>query len=109
MVKRYDDKHTCESKWQVRAFTAKKIGKFYVEEIRANEKMALKGLGKLVQRDWKMTPKRGKLGRARKYAFELIYGDETAQYNQLWDFGQELRRSNLGSTFLVLTDDEGHF
>jgi hypothetical protein len=93
----------------VTAFTAIYIGKHYVEEIRANEKMTLRGLGQLVQKDWKMTPKRGKLGRARKFAFEIIYGDETAQYSQLWDFGQELRRSNPGSTFLVLLDDAGHF
>ncbi|KAM0875264.1 hypothetical protein ACQ4PT_036948 [Festuca glaucescens] len=109
VVKRYETKHTCEGKWQVRAFSARYIGKHYVEEIRANEKITLKGLAQLVQRDWKMTPKRGKLGRARKYAFEIIYGDETAQYNQLWDFGQELRRSNLGSTFFLLLDDVGHF
>lgn len=83
MVTRLSDKHTCESKWQVRAFSARYIGNCYVEEIRANEKMALKGLSQLVQRDWKMTAKRGKLGRARKFAFEIIYGDETAQYNQL--------------------------
>jgi hypothetical protein len=66
MVKRYQHKHTCESKWQVTAFTARYIGKHYVEEIRANEKMTLRGLGQLVQKDWKMTPKRGKLGRARQ-------------------------------------------
>ncbi|KAM0914817.1 hypothetical protein ACQ4PT_011247 [Festuca glaucescens] len=109
MVKRHTSKHTCESKWQVRAFSARYIGNHYVEEIRANEKTTLKGLGQLVQKDWKMTPKRGKLGRARKFAFEIIYGDEVAQYNQLWDFGQELRRSNPGSTFFLLLDDAGHF
>jgi hypothetical protein len=89
MVKRYQHKHTCESKWQVTTFTARYIGEHYVDEIRANEKMTLRGLGQLVQKDWQMTPKRGKLGRARKVAFEIIYGDESAQYNQLWDFGQE--------------------
>jgi hypothetical protein len=109
MVKRHECVHTCESKCQVRAFLARYIGNHYAEEIRANEKMTLKGLGQLVQKDWKMTPKRGKLGRARKFAFDIIYGDETAQYNQLRDFGQELRRSNPGSTFFLLLDDAGHF
>jgi hypothetical protein len=93
----------------VRAFSARYIGNHYIEEIRANEKMTLKGLGQLVQKYWKMTPKRGKLGRVRKFAFDIIYGDEVAQYNQLWDFGQELRRSNQGSTLFLLLDDAGHF
>jgi hypothetical protein len=65
VVKRYETKHTCEGKWEVRAFSARYIGKHYVEEIRANEKISLKGLAQLVQRDWKMKPKRGNLGRAR--------------------------------------------
>ncbi|KAM0913887.1 hypothetical protein ACQ4PT_011866 [Festuca glaucescens] len=44
MVKTFNDKHTCQKKWQVRAFTARYIGKHYVDELRANEKMTLKGL-----------------------------------------------------------------
>jgi hypothetical protein len=69
MVKRCHGVHTCESGYKVSAFTTKYIGNYYVEEIRANEKMSLKGLAQLVQKDWKMTPKRGKLVRARKHAF----------------------------------------
>jgi hypothetical protein len=109
MIKTFKNEHTCQKKWQVRAFTARYIGRHYVDELRANEKMTLKGLGQLVQKDWNMTPKRGKLGRARKFAFDIIYGDETSQYNQLWDYGHELRRSNPGSTFFLLVDDQGHF
>jgi hypothetical protein len=35
----------------VRSFIARYIGNHYVEEIRANEKMSLKVLGQLVQKD----------------------------------------------------------
>ena len=101
MVKTFYGEHNCSKKWQVRAFTARYIADKYVEKIRANEKMTLKGFGELVEKDWNMKVKRGKLGRARKIAHNIIYGDEIAQYNKLWDYGHELRRSNTGSTFFL--------
>lgn len=56
-----------------------------------------------------MTIKRGKLGRARRIPYDIIYGDEIAQYNLPWDYANELRRSNPGTTFFVELSDEGQF
>jgi hypothetical protein len=51
-----------------------------------------------------MCPNRFKLGRARKQALLKIHGDESSQLSMLWDYGQELRRSNPVSKKFLTTN-----
>jgi hypothetical protein len=95
MVKRYNDEHTCNKKWKVRAFTSKFLANKYVEPFRADENMNLKSFSRTVQKDWNMTPSRSKLCRARRLTMKFIYGDELIQYNLLSDYAHEIR-TNYG-------------
>jgi hypothetical protein len=45
----------------------------------------------------------------KKVGLEVIYGDEEAHYNQLWDYANEIRRSNPGSSFFVSLDENSRF
>lgn len=75
----------------------------FIDEFRDNQKMDLTTFGNKVQREFKLMPNKMKLGRARKAALDIIHGDESEQYKQLWDYGQEVRRCNPGSKFIVRT------
>ncbi|KAM0825792.1 hypothetical protein ACQ4PT_069327 [Festuca glaucescens] len=101
VVKKYVGKHDCERDWVVNQFTAKYLASHYLEKFRADDKMSLKNFAMIIQQDFNMSASRSKLERARRFALTQINGDELAQYNLLWDFAAEIRRSNPGSTMFV--------
>jgi hypothetical protein len=103
VIKRYNCNHTCQKSWDAKCLSVKFLTGKFIEEFRDNQKMDLVTFGNKVQREFKVRPHKVKLGRARRAALDLIHGDEAAQYQQLWNYGKELRRSNPGSTFLVST------
>ena len=109
MVKKYVEEHTCSKKWNVTGFTAPFLAKKYLESFRADQDMNLRNFSRVVQKKWHMTPGRTKLQRARRLAMKIIHGDEAGQYKMLWDYANEIRRSNPGSSFFVALDDQARF
>lgn len=101
VVKTYYGGHTCQKEWKVRKCTARWIAGKYLESFRANDKMSITNLSRTIQKDWNLTPSRSKVARARRIIMRQIHGDEELQFSSLWDYGQELRRSNPGSSFFL--------
>ncbi|KAM0913678.1 hypothetical protein ACQ4PT_012023 [Festuca glaucescens] len=109
MVKKYIKKHSCSKTFKVHAFSSRFLANKYLETFRADQDMSTKNFSRIVQKDWNMTPSRPKLQRARRLAMKMIYGDEEGQYKLLWDYANEIRRSNPGSTFYLSLDQNARF
>ncbi|XP_020148709.1 protein FAR-RED IMPAIRED RESPONSE 1-like [Aegilops tauschii subsp. strangulata] len=109
MVKKYVEEHSCCKKWKIKAFTAPFLASKYLESFRADQDMNLRNFSRVVQKEWHMTPTRSKLQRARRLAMKIIHGDEEGQYKLFWDYGNEIRRSNPGSSFFLALNNQARF
>ncbi|KAK1666164.1 hypothetical protein QYE76_054323 [Lolium multiflorum] len=103
IVKEFVGQHDCERVWNVKELTYVYLANKFIEFFRDNESVSIKAFGKHVQSQLNMLPTRFKLSKAKYAALEIIHGDEKLQYNSLWDYGEELRTRNPGTSFYLRT------
>ena len=69
--------------------------------VRRQPNMKLKDIQDAVHKKFTLNITPRKASRAREKAREYVDGAHTQQYNQLWEYCEELRRVSHGSTILM--------
>ena len=100
--------HTCRKKYNTKHISVDWLAKKYLDRYKADCMWSLSGLKATVKADMKYEMSIFKAWRVRNKALKLIEGDEKDQYKRIFDYKEEILRSNPGST-VVIEVDRGHF
>nr|POF21006.1 hypothetical protein CFP56_59200 [Quercus suber] len=95
--------HTCTRSYKNPRCTTKFLARKLMKKVRRQPNIKLKDIQEAVHEKYVVNINAGKASRAREKAQEFVDGSYIEQYNQLWDYCAELRRSSPGSTVLMKT------
>uniref|UniRef100_A0A2N9H765 CCHC-type domain-containing protein n=1 Tax=Fagus sylvatica TaxID=28930 RepID=A0A2N9H765_FAGSY len=81
--------------------TTKFLAKKLVGRVKDQPDIKLRSIQKKVHKKYVTHISQSKAYRAKAKAMDILEGSHIEQYNMLWDYCEELRRSNPGSTVLM--------
>nr|POE44831.1 hypothetical protein CFP56_75991 [Quercus suber] len=93
--------HTCCRSYKNPRCTSSYIGKKLMKKVKKQPNMKLKDIQEAVHDKYTVNISVEKASRARDKAQEYVDEVYTQQYNQLWEYCEELRRASPGSTILM--------
>ncbi|XP_058216534.1 uncharacterized protein LOC131327411 [Rhododendron vialii] len=100
-VRTYTSNHNCIKTYSNRNVTSTMIARKYQDDLRTNPRLPIPAFKERVRKELKVDVTRNRLYRAKRKAAALICGSDLEQYGRLWDYCEELRRSNPGSTVVM--------
>ncbi|KAH0639646.1 hypothetical protein KY285_036232 [Solanum tuberosum] len=104
-IKTIGPDHECGNQRDNKTIDSGFLAKKYIEDFRINPSWGVKEFQAHIMRTHKCTLSRYQSYRAKKKATKLITGTKEEQFNMLWDYCAELRRSNSGTTCILNMDD----
>ncbi|CAI9289371.1 unnamed protein product [Lactuca saligna] len=113
-IKSLIDRHNCARVFKFGSIVSYKwIGTHFMNDIIQKPKMSIRKLKAKVSKRFNLIASVGQCRNARKYAFQQIEGTLIEHYAKTWSYGEELKRTNPGSTVKmevdVMSDGETYF
>ncbi|XP_062103119.1 uncharacterized protein LOC133814138 [Humulus lupulus] len=102
VIKTYEAKHKFSRKNNNRFATSQWLSDKYLEEFKINEKKGVSTFMHKVSKDHVLEISRDKAYRSWMIAIENIEGSYEEQYAALWDYAEEIKSTNRGSTIEFL-------
>ncbi|CAL2273120.1 unnamed protein product [Prunus armeniaca] len=106
-VKTYHPIHTCGISQKTRFATSQWLAKRFDEDLKTNHNMSVVEFMTLVRKHYSIDVTRDQCYKAKNLTKERIQGSIEEQYLKLWDYCEELKRQNPGSTVLMKTSLRG--
>ncbi|KAL0386107.1 UNVERIFIED_CONTAM: hypothetical protein Sradi_3005000 [Sesamum radiatum] len=98
------DHHSCPQIFHVKNVKTNWIKDKYLQKFKSDPKRCVKGFRVDIINDLRVNVSRHQAYRAKKAALKEIEGSPEWQYARLWDYADELRKTNPGSTVIVGTE-----
>ncbi|XP_016652131.1 PREDICTED: uncharacterized protein LOC107881815 [Prunus mume] len=103
-MKTYVGEYTCTQLWENPTVKSTWISKKYVHTLKSNPQWPVRSFKQTVENDYNIGVSRQQVYRAKDKALKLIEGSFNEQYSRIWNYCEELRKSNLGTTAMVKCD-----
>ncbi|XP_023754652.2 uncharacterized protein LOC111903098 [Lactuca sativa] len=101
-IKSLIDEHNCARNFKLGSIVSYAwIGSHFTTEFLQKQKMSVRMLREEVKQAFGIDVSMGQCRRAKKHAIELIEGTLVEHYSKLQSYGEEIRRSNPGSTVKI--------
>ncbi|XP_048440371.1 uncharacterized protein LOC125477383 [Pyrus x bretschneideri] len=107
-IKTVIDDHTCGRTWANKNMTASLLTDLYLNRIKLNPTWPVESFLSTVESEWNHGCTKMKAYRALNKDFKIIEGKHAEQYTKLWDFVEEVRRTNPGSIVKLKLDEGSH-
>ncbi|KAK3211005.1 hypothetical protein Dsin_015711 [Dipteronia sinensis] len=106
MIKTLNDKHTCPRVQKNRLTNSAWLTKRYTEALRPGKEFKMFDFLGKVRKDYVCQPSKAQVYRAKRKAGLLKEGILATQYAKLWDYAEQIRRSNPSSIVVIDTEEE---